>query len=326
MRPFTLIVFAVLVACGKTIELDDAATDAPSESVEANDTVCVNGTFGPPISITQLNTTLDERDIRFSADELTAAFSRGSEVDGGLPTASTTVYTCTRPSKALPFGPVTPLVHDPATGVVYPTLSGDALRLWSETLCEDFTSGCTPLQLAVFDPDAGVYRPTGDSLYIENEPNGPFGAGSIGGDGIVTSDGGAYYYASLVDSGAPDGALDGVFVASGFPSTVGHYTYYTSSRPVFLPTDTTTFVDNPIVTIDELTLFASTVTTSEPVRHVSVAVRGAVSDPFGPLRPVHELDSTDGEYPSWISPDGCRLYLTRIIGGQRDLYVATRSQ
>jgi hypothetical protein len=49
------------------------------------------------------------------------------------------------------------------------------------------------------------------------------------------------------------------------------------------------------------------------------------SDNFGALTPSHELDSTEGEYPTWISPDQCRLYLTRTVGGQTDIYMASRS-
>jgi hypothetical protein len=47
--------------------------------------------------------------------------------------------------------------------------------------------------------------------------------------------------------------------------------------------------------------------------------------PFGSMTPIHELDSADGEYPSWISPDRCRLYLTRRVNGHWDLFVASRA-
>jgi hypothetical protein len=94
---------------------------------------------------------------------------------------------------------------------------------------------------------------------------------------------------------------------------------------VYVPPDPSTFVDHPIVTSDELTLYLATSTPNDPVLHIETATRATVDEPFGALTPVHELDSTEGESPTWISPDRCRLYITRKVGGQWDLYVASRS-
>jgi hypothetical protein len=56
-----------------------------------------------------------------------------------------------------------------------------------------------------------------------------------------------------------------------------------------------------------------------------MATRAATSEAFGPLAPIHELDSTEGEYPTWISVDQCRLYMTRKVAGKSNLYMASRS-
>jgi hypothetical protein len=72
-------------------------------------------------------------------------------------------------------------------------------------------------------------------------------------------------------------------------------------------------------------MFVSTTTTTSPVPHIQSATRATTSDNFGALTPSHELDSAEGEYPTWLSPDQCRLYLTRNVGGQTDIFVASRS-
>jgi hypothetical protein len=35
--------------------------------------------------------------------------------------------------------------------------------------------------------------------------------------------------------------------------------------------------------------------------------------PFGEPTIVNEVNTADTEYPQWISPDGCRLYLSRWL-------------
>jgi hypothetical protein len=50
-----------------------------------------------------------------------------------------------------------------------------------------------------------------------------------------------------------------------------------------------------------------------------VTWRASTNLPFDPPTPVHELDTAVGEYPAWISPDLCRLYITRRVDGQGPL-------
>lgn len=56
------------------------------------------------------------------------------------------------------------------------------------------------------------------------------------------------------------------------------------------------------------------------------ASRSTTSDGFGEATPVPGLaDPTYNELPSWISADGCELYLSTNMGvAGQDLYVATR--
>ncbi|MBX3197562.1 MAG: PD40 domain-containing protein [Labilithrix sp.] len=56
------------------------------------------------------------------------------------------------------------------------------------------------------------------------------------------------------------------------------------------------------------------------------ASRATVTASFGPATPVAELNTASGEYPGWVSPDGCRLYFASERQGDGDLFVATRGR
>lgn len=55
-----------------------------------------------------------------------------------------------------------------------------------------------------------------------------------------------------------------------------------------------------------------------------MARRPSLSAPFGAAEPVSELSSPTEDYPAWLSPDGCRIYLTSDRGGSMDILVAER--
>jgi hypothetical protein len=59
--------------------------------------------------------------------------------------------------------------------------------------------------------------------------------------------------------------------------------------------------------------------------HVWMARRASPELPFAGARSVTELNSTTEESPNWLSPDGCRIYLTSNRTGSWQLYVAERS-
>jgi hypothetical protein len=59
---------------------------------------------------------------------------------------------------------------------------------------------------------------------------------------------------------------------------------------------------------------------------VWLAWRTLPGGPFANARPVPELNSPGKDSPNWLSPDGCRIYLTSAPdGGSLQLYVAERS-
>jgi hypothetical protein len=54
------------------------------------------------------------------------------------------------------------------------------------------------------------------------------------------------------------------------------------------------------------------------------ATRTSLQAAFTGLKNVTELNSLAFEYPSWLSPDGCRLYMGRIDGADDNIYMAER--
>jgi len=85
---------------------------------------------------------------------------------------------------------------------------------------------------------------------------------------------------------------------------------------------------SPVVTPDGLTIFF---TSDRPDKSahgsndIWVASRRTVSDDFGMPTNVAELNTADDDAPSWVSPDGCRLYFDRqsVVTGHQT-YIAER--
>jgi Tol biopolymer transport system component len=83
----------------------------------------------------------------------------------------------------------------------------------------------------------------------------------------------------------------------------------------------------PVISPDELTLYfasARSLRGSPGNFDVLMATRGNKQQDFGAVRLVPGVNSPDADYPSWISPDACTLYMTR--GPTPAMYVATRAR
>ena len=79
----------------------------------------------------------------------------------------------------------------------------------------------------------------------------------------------------------------------------------------------------PVVTPDELTLyFSSNRANGAGLQDIYVARRASVSDNFGAPVNLAELNTGTNDFPTWISDDGCVLYL--MSGTMYDIYYATR--
>jgi hypothetical protein len=87
----------------------------------------------------------------------------------------------------------------------------------------------------------------------------------------------------------------------------------------------------PVISPNGLTLFFATTyhvaSASLNDTDIWVATRASVTDKFSNPRAVANVNTAQDEEPSWITADGCRLYLqsTRSGGaGGQDLYMASR--
>ena len=331
-------------SCGK---MDAGSDAAPDSSADAPLAACGAGAFSSVAAIAELNTAdHDERGLRFTPNELLAVFSRTGNLDSAAP-GPLDLFQTTRATPSSPLEPPTSLpLGFPYDGVsagiqLYPSVT-TSRAVFTEAECRTI-SGFQPGLCVVVPADAGTAEG-----FVLASVNVVAGCGPFGppldfrplrqsfGDGFVTEDGGAWYFASLITDdgglskgscGSPDAtAPSGQALFVAHPPVDGPVDPPAfETAPVRLTSDPSLLLDNPVLTDDELTLYASATTASDATPHVYVATRATTADTFGAFTPLHELDSPEGEYPSWVSADQCRLYLSRKVGGQWDLYLASRS-
>jgi hypothetical protein len=282
---------------------------------------CSAGVFAAPIPITELNTSAEERGLRLTSDERTAVFSRGTQ------TSLSHIFVATRASVTASFNAAVVITGMDPYGTfqtLYPTLANDGRTLFVESACQADVGEPVNSPVCRLDSDAGMdawmhtyWLP----VLIDNIIyNGTFGAGFSEGDGYATQDGLGYYAVAAVsvDGGAGLGIYESQLQPPG-------PVVQRDGKRVLVFFDGVSTIDNPVLSRDELVLFLSFTTAAQSTPHIGFATRSSTDVAFGPLTPLPELDSAEGEYPSWISSDLCRIYLTRRVNGQSDLFMASRS-
>jgi Tol biopolymer transport system component len=82
----------------------------------------------------------------------------------------------------------------------------------------------------------------------------------------------------------------------------------------------------PVLSADKLTIYVSS-TRVGGIGGFDVwrAHRSTTADGFGLPEPVNELNTGVGDLVTWLSPDGCRVYLRSDRNGNNDVFVASRS-
>ena len=256
--------------------------------------------FAAPVLLTSLQSAGRDGDLRLLPDELTGFFwsSRG---DAGSPD----LYTTTRADTMSAFGNVSLLNNVNSGSYQYdPTVTADGLTL-------AFRSSR--------DGGAG-----GDDLYWASRAStgGDFaGVAPIAGVNSSSSD----VQPFLIPSGTE------IYFSS---NRTGDYDIYraTGSGGTFAaPTavsevNMTGVVDqNPAVSADDLTiLFSSDRTGGMGARDIWIATRSSTSATFGTPTDLAGVNTAGSDYPGWLSPDGCRLYLHSDVSGSSHIYLATR--
>lgn len=264
-----------------------------------------NKPFGAPTLLAGLNTLDDEHGARLTADEKTIFFARWTD-EGDW------IYTAERDSPDDPFGPASlaPGINDVGARHAAPAPTPDGLTLYFSRNT-DFTdiyvavraSRDRPFEAArevtsigTLDYESDAY-PTATGLYFTRGR---------------TADNGWYHSAIAYARRLAGGELDGgAFVESvnAPPANEG----------------------SPVVSADErhiLWFSMRPTSTGRTDGEIWEATRPSLDVPFGPAVHLADLGSTAEDHPSWLSPDGCALYLASArpepgLGG-RNLYVARR--
>lgn len=252
--------------------------------------------FGPPVEL-PINSAAADAGLRLTPDELTGYFYSNRGGDG------TRIYRTVRTDREAAFGPPVVLAE------FAPSVDGP----WSPGISPDGLS-----MVVVFNGGA-----TGWDIYLTGRasPSAPFGglvpvaAVNAPGDDLfpVLSPDGQRLYFKSARSGKGD-----LYVASRTGATFG------PASPVALA-DSASFGEyNLALTPDELTMFFSRYTDATGL-DVYVTTRPSIGAAFGPATVVPGLSTDVEDSPSWLSPDGCVLYLSSSRnGGDSDLFVATR--
>ena len=241
---------------------------------------------------------------RLSDDELTL-YLAGSESGGAVPDD---LWVASRASRRSSFGAPVKLAISSSSSDLFPTVSGDgrtivfdsdrggARRLWVATRASSLGEFANP------EPLAGV---------------GATGTQDADVDPFLTADGQELWFASTRSPG--QGNIDlwrATRSGAGF------------ANPVPEPNLSSSTSDGiPVLSHDRLTIyFQSSRTATGTLGDFDIwrSRRSTLHDGFPVPTPVMELNSTAADWPGWLSPDGCRLYLASNRTGMFAIYLAER--
>jgi hypothetical protein len=279
--------------------LGDAKTDA---TIPAACTVTKD--FSAPQPLTSINTPEQEGSAHFTEDELTIFFDAQR---GG---AKFDLYTATRASLGAPFGASTPIpgAVNTALDEFSPNVTTDGLTIFFER--QDAT-GVSRLMVST--------RVVG-GMFGAGVAMGNLDSNSYTANPFVRGAGAEIYYVS------DTGTLTPINIYRGKRQPDGTYAGTVLANVNANVLEIEPFA--PVVSKDGLTLyFASDQTVAGFMGHnIYVAKRATTALDFGVPALVPNVNGDADEQPSWISGDGCRLYIVsnRTAANNQDIFVATR--
>ncbi len=258
--------------------------------------------FGEPTLIAEFAGTMTDQDAaRLTPDELHIVFAARV-----ADKTNWQIYQAKRAHSGDPWGAAAPLggVND-ASQSYGASLASNELTVYFGS---DRTGGAFHIYAAkrksadvVFEPPAmldGVNSTMGNSDYM------PF----------VSADGSELWFNS-----SPPAATEGDDILRS------RWTGSSWDVPVHVDVLNSSWQDwSPSVSADLLTVYFASDRPPSSGNDVWVAHRDGKAS-FGAPQRVPQLSSPASDVPSWLSPDGCRLYMSRTSSGSRHLYLATRA-
>jgi hypothetical protein len=280
--------------------LADGATAADSRTCDPS------AVFGPPVPVADVNTsTASNIGARLTADELTMYFASLRVANNGYD-----LYLATRPSVGLAFtvrGPIEELSTTESERS--PSLAADGLELaftfGTDVKIARRTSTSGPFAaaelLAAANEDLRAdidpfMAPNGDVYFASNRATGAPSRTAI------------YFVKRLVDGGFEQATAVPVQPSLAGPASDGY----------------------PVLSSDGLALYFGSTRTDDSgdvEGDIWMVRRDAPNAAFGPPTRIGALSSPGfADFPTWLSADNCRLYLSSTRGGNGifQIYVATR--
>jgi Tol biopolymer transport system component len=295
-RSYFVMVGLLVVGCGRL----DFAPLSPFDAPPADGATAGDGApgcdptmpFGAPVAISELDDALSsDGTLRLLPDELSGYFYSGRA--GG--TGNNDIYLVSRPTRSAPFT---------IQSIVGINTVGDELDL---TPSSDGT-------VAVYQSNLKLYvaTRTGPDSFVGATSIVSLTSGSGEKEAFLQPDGAELYFVSLRTGN--EELYRSIRSGTTFSAPVRITELSTPSRE-----------GDPVITADGLTLyFRSDRPAAFASFNIYVAMRATLSDPFGPAVLVPNVNGPGADGASWLSPDGCRLYLTSDRAGTSDIYVATR--
>jgi hypothetical protein len=264
---------------GGQLAPSDAATDAPG--ADAGPACDPAKPFGAPTLVAGLNDPPLDALVRFSHDELTAY--RGMNGDAG----DEDIMALTRATVGAPFGPPVRIdgVSTPSNEG-HPYVTFDGLELYF-----DRTLGTAMIYVASRASAGGAFADAAP-LTVVNGASGNSRAPYLSTDKAVLfffSDRGGNNTADIYESQQEGGAFGAGFAVAAVNSAA---------------------TDQFPVSADGRTLyFASDRGGGRGKMDIYVAQRQSLSSAFAAPTSVSELNTSSDEVATWVSGDGCRLYI-----------------
>ncbi|CAN5745473.1 hypothetical protein BH09MYX1_BH09MYX1_08560 [soil metagenome] len=302
----SLCVVATIVACvgdspnvagndsgADTAVLDAATVDVANEATaDAGDgatAACdLTKPFGTPAQVPGISGSSGS--VRLGSDYLDAYFQ--GVIDGGV--GSNDIYTIHRADLQSPFVGAQPLaVLNTAFDDTSPSVSGDG----------KFIAFCSSRSNPPWDLYSAT-RASTDAVFYQLIPLATLNTTSLECDTFVREDGQALYFRR---TGAKGDLFRAPLGGSGFANAVALAELNTVSNEV-----------SPVVTPDDLTIFYASDRGdggASGALDIWTARRAKATDPFGTPTNVAELNTTEGESPSFVTRDGCTLFFDRTGAG-----------